>query len=49
MRVTVEDVERKYELTAKNEMGEGKYTVRISTSTEPPGTRLRLLIPDFLL
>jgi len=36
MPVTVEDVERKYELTAQNEVGKEKYTVRISTSTEPP-------------
>jgi len=49
MRVTVEDVERRYELTARNEVGAERYTVRISTSTEPQGTRHRLLIPDSLL
>jgi len=49
MPVTVEDVERKYELTAQNDVGKEKYTVRISTSTEPPGTRHRLVIPDSLL
>lgn len=36
LHVTVEDVERNYELTARNEVGTEKYTVRISTSSEPP-------------
>jgi hypothetical protein len=49
MGVTVEDVERKYELTARNEVGTEKYTVRISTSSAPQGTKHRLLIPDYLL
>jgi len=47
--VTAEDVERNYELIARNDVGEEKYTVRISTSSEPEGTRLRLLVPDSLL
>jgi hypothetical protein len=49
MRVTVEDVERKYELMARNDVGTERYTVIISTSSEPPGTRHRLLIPDSFL
>lgn len=49
MRVTVEDVERRYELTARNDVGSERYTVKISTSTEPQGTRHRLLMPDSLL
>jgi hypothetical protein len=49
VHVTVEDVERKYELKAQNDLGMEKYIVRISTSSQPEGTRHRLLIPDYLL
>jgi hypothetical protein len=44
MRVTAEDVDRRYVLKAQNEVGEEQYTVMISTSTEPQGTRHRFLI-----
>jgi hypothetical protein len=47
--VTAEDVEKKYELTVRNDVGSEKYTVRISTSPAPDGTRHRPLIPDYLL
>lgn len=38
MRVTAEDVDRRYVLKARNEVGEEQYTVMISTSTEPQGS-----------
>lgn len=39
MRVTAEDVARNYILIARNDVGEQKYTVKISTSAEPQGMR----------
>jgi hypothetical protein len=39
MRVTAEDVARRYLLRARNDVGEQQYTVRISTSAEPQGMR----------
>jgi hypothetical protein len=39
MRVTTEDVDRRYVLRARNDVGEQQYTVKISTSAEPQGIR----------
>jgi hypothetical protein len=49
MRVTAEDVDRKYLLRARNDVGEQQYVVRISTSAEPQGMRQYLLVPDSIL
>jgi hypothetical protein len=39
MHVSADDVAREYVLNVRNEVGEQKYRLSISTSSEPPGTR----------